>query len=183
MNTDKLPSSLHPVTSTCFSNSPKDNPFHLDSRPSEVQQQANSKTRRLQIVQTLGLMDLVQFRHRFQFNQHVLLHQHVSNVFTHDHTSIPHGHRVLLNDLQPNLAQLEGERVLIHLLEEAVTQGVSDAVGGANDSFRHLRPKILALVRLALRGFNLASSRYLCASVSIRGSKPARSLAFAAEAV
>ncbi len=129
MDTDKLPSRLHPVTSICFSNSSKDNPFHLDSRSSEIQQQANSKTRRLQIVQTLGLMDLIQFRHRFQFNEDTIFYEQVSDVIAGDNSVTSNGYGMLLDDPHSDLAQFMGKSILVHLLQEAMTERFSHTVG------------------------------------------------------
>ena len=99
---------------------------------SEVQQQAHFDVRGLQVIQTLGAMDIVQCVHRFQLDQYGTLDQKVGGIVPDDHSVVAHDDGVLLQDMQTSLPELVRQRSLVNFFEKSSHERVLNTEGCAD---------------------------------------------------
>ena len=68
------------------------------------------------------------------FNKDALFHKQINSKFPDHDPIVPNGHRVLLRDGKPSLAQLMHQRPFIHLLHEPSSQPMEHRLRAPNDS-------------------------------------------------
>jgi hypothetical protein len=108
------------------------NSLDLRPRPAEVQQQAEPQSRRLQIVEALRGMWVIQSLHRFQCDGKYPLYQQLDIVNPDDHPIICNSDSILLHDVQPTFAQLMHQRVLQNPFQKPNAKRVQNLKGTAN---------------------------------------------------
>jgi hypothetical protein len=85
-------------------------PQDLQPGPAEVPQQAETQSGRLEIIEALHRMRVIE--RRFQFDDERSLEQQVDIIRPDDHPIICNRDPMLLHDVQPKFAQLVHQRVL-----------------------------------------------------------------------
>ena len=80
-------------------------------------------------------MDVVKRPGRLQLDDQRIFDKQVYGVVTDNDAIVQDSERTLLLDMQPGLAQLVRERVLIDLFEESNSERVGHCEGAANDLF------------------------------------------------
>lgn len=116
----------------------QDNPFKL-WLGSKVQQQANFKGRRLEIVQHLRFMRSVEALSGFQLQQNSLVYNKVGSKFTHYMASEIDWQRYLRLYLQTGLSERESKCSLVDALQESGPELVVNVVKDTYDGVRDPR--------------------------------------------
>jgi len=80
--------------------------FDFAARLAEVQQPAQTQARRLEVVQALGTMAIVQCLDGLELHDQHVIHQQVRRVFTDDDTFVPDDDTALLRHGKTDLAKL-----------------------------------------------------------------------------
>lgn len=80
--------------------------LHFEACLAKVDQQAQVQTGRLQIIQTLSSVNIVECSDRLQLNEHRTLDQEIDGVFSDINAIVSDDHAVLLQDRKAGLTQL-----------------------------------------------------------------------------
>ncbi len=92
------------------------NPTDFELGFSEVHQKAQTKIRGLEIIQTLGQVDIIKVLDCLVFEKKDSFDQKVGCIFAYGYSVVIYRDPVLLLDLQARLAKLMFQCVLIYLL-------------------------------------------------------------------
>lgn len=103
---------------------PPEEAFDLQPGVAEVNQQAEIQSSRLEIIQTLRTVDIIQRSDRFQLNQYSVLYQQVGSIFANNDTVVTHDDAVLLEHIQIGISKFVRKRIFIHFFQEASTERV-----------------------------------------------------------
>jgi hypothetical protein len=88
---------------------------------------------RLQIVEALRGMRVIQSLDRFQFDDKSRLDQQVDIISPEDHPIIYNSDSMLLRDVQPTFAQLVHQRVLINPFQKPNAKRIQNLKGAAHN--------------------------------------------------
>src|ERR1051325_3096445 len=112
--------------------------FHLDSVFAKVKEETYRRSRSLQIVDALCLMNFIKIFDSFEFDKHQILDKQIGDVIAHDNSVIPDGDRMLLRDPEACLAYFVRHRVLVNFLKKATAQFISNSKSASNNFFGNL---------------------------------------------
>ncbi len=90
----------------------------LDLGEAEVDQQTDFHAGRLEIVDALGVMHIVESLGSLQFNNYPSVDDQISHVLTNDNTIVDDLHPFLLLDGESRLPKFVCQCVLVHLLQK-----------------------------------------------------------------
>ena len=111
--------------------------FHFDLGLPEIDEQADTMSGGLEIIEALRHMNFVEGFHRFKLDDDAALHQKIGIIVADNLCSPHHGNRVLLKHNQTRALQLNAQGVFIHFLQEAAAHGVGDGVSATDNFLGH----------------------------------------------
>jgi hypothetical protein len=143
---------ITPNTQMAWCLQDQDDAFDLETRPAEVEKQAEVQAGGFQIIQALRAMNLVdRFRH-FHFDEDDTFDEQINGLITDHDPAVPINHRMLLRDGETRLVQLVHQCVFIDPLKEPGFQRVQYRQGAADDLFRQqVNPTLVGIHLRVLR--------------------------------
>src|SRR3977135_1836444 len=98
--------------------------LHFETCLAKVDQEAQVQAGRLQIIQALGAVNIVECSDRLQFNEHRTLDQQIDGVSSDINAIVSHHQAVLLRDRKAGLARFMSESILIDLFKKSRSKRV-----------------------------------------------------------
>ena len=92
--------------------------LYFDLRSAKIDQKAKAEPGCLQVIEALGLMNVIKRLDGLQLYQHTSFNQEVGDVLADDDPIVIHLDRLLLSYNHSRLTQLMREGILLNLLKE-----------------------------------------------------------------
>jgi hypothetical protein len=104
----------------------------------KVDEQTDTQPRRLQVVQALGIVHVVESFNGFQLYENARFDNQVGNVITDDHSVILNFQTGLLLKIEGRFSEFVRQRIFVYFFKESTSQRISDFVDASNDLFSDL---------------------------------------------
>ena len=95
------------------------------------------QTGRLEIIQALRAVNIIECSDRLQLNKHRTLDQQIDGVFSDINAIVLDHHAVLLQDRKAGFAQLMSESILIDLFKKSRSKRVENGERASDDTLGH----------------------------------------------
>lgn len=113
------------------------NAFYAEAWRTKVKDECDFQSGGVEIVQTLGQVDVIDTLYSLQFYNHLIFDQQISNVVSNNDSIIFHLNRLLLFHLQTSLPQFVKQSVLVNLFQETNSQTVCHPERTTDNGFGH----------------------------------------------